>query len=61
MMPGSIQEASTLLQKGDVTSVELTEALLARAKERSGLNAYLELFEEDALAQASDADRRRKE
>src|SRR3989338_6094407 len=61
MMPGSIQEASTLLQKCDVASVELTEALLARAKERSGLNAYLELFEEDALAQASDADRRRKE
>jgi len=60
MMPGSIQEASALLQKDEVTSVELTEALLARAKEKDNLNAYLELFEEDALAQAKEADRRRK-
>src|SRR3989344_1262956 len=60
MMPGSIQEASALLQKDEVTSVELTEALLAREKEKDNLNAYLELFEEDALAQAKEADRRRK-
>jgi aspartyl-tRNA(Asn)/glutamyl-tRNA(Gln) amidotransferase subunit A len=53
-------ELVKLLQSGEVTSVELTQAFLDRiAKYNSAINAYLHVSAESALATAAEVDRRR--
>ncbi len=56
----TIHQASALLDRGDVTSVELTRAVLERIEAVDALvRAYLRILPERALAQAQEADRRR--
>lgn len=58
----TIKEASNLLAKGEITSVELTEAIFARIKEvEPKVGAYITLCEEKALEMAKASDDRRKE
>jgi len=53
-------EAAVLLERGEISSVELTRHVLARIAAVDGLvQAYLRVLPERALAQAEDADRRR--
>jgi aspartyl-tRNA(Asn)/glutamyl-tRNA(Gln) amidotransferase subunit A len=53
----TIEKARAHLDAGDFTAVELTGAYHARAREvNSGLNAYLELFD-DAEVMAKEADK----
>jgi aspartyl-tRNA(Asn)/glutamyl-tRNA(Gln) amidotransferase subunit A len=54
-----VAEAAAALDARRVSSVELTEALLARARDHQGLGAFLALDAEAALAQARAADARR--
>ncbi len=57
----SLSEASVLLQKGEISSCELTQAVLERIAELDGrLHAFLHIAAESALEQAQAADRRRK-
>ena len=54
----TITEARELLDKGEITSVELTQAVLDRmAGQDPKIHAYLTRTEEQALAQAKEADR----
>ncbi len=56
----SISEAGELLQKGELSSVELTQACLNRIDQLDGqVHAYLHVAPEQALAQARAADERR--
>ncbi len=56
----TIQEAHTLLRKGEISSIELTLAMLDCILERDNdVKAYLTLAPEFALDQAAEADRRR--
>lgn len=53
-------QASDLLCKGEITSVELTTALLERIDRLNGLvQAYLSLLADQALADAAEADKKR--
>lgn len=53
----TIQQARTALDNGDYTAVQLTQAYLdAIAAQNDTLHAYLEVFTEDALADAARAD-----
>jgi aspartyl-tRNA(Asn)/glutamyl-tRNA(Gln) amidotransferase subunit A len=55
----TIADARKKLDAGEITSVELTQAFLdAIAQKNPTLNAYLEVFADDALAQAKAADER---
>jgi aspartyl-tRNA(Asn)/glutamyl-tRNA(Gln) amidotransferase subunit A len=64
-----IVEARALLERGELSSVELVGACLARIRERDGvhshdgdpqsINAFTRVYEDDALAAASGADARR--
>ena len=52
----SIEEAAAMLRKGETTSVALTEACFAAARENNpDINAYVELFE-SAVSEAKTAD-----
>ncbi len=54
----TIQKAHEALQKGDFTSVQLTQAYLDEIKAKNkDVNAYLEVFA-DAIEQANEADKR---
>jgi len=56
----TIKEANEKLAKGEITSVELTRACLARIKEVDRkIKACLTVCEEEALAAAKEADQRR--
>ncbi|MDO8183673.1 MAG: Asp-tRNA(Asn)/Glu-tRNA(Gln) amidotransferase subunit GatA [bacterium] len=56
----TIKQAAAGMKAGDFTARELTQAYLAKIKERNDeLNAYLEVFA-DALEQADDIDAKRK-
>ena len=44
------------LRSGELSSVEIVQALHARRCHRASLNAYVEEFREQALLQAQDAD-----
>ncbi|MGA0368007.1 MAG: Asp-tRNA(Asn)/Glu-tRNA(Gln) amidotransferase subunit GatA [Kiritimatiellia bacterium] len=56
----SLRELQSLMEKGDCSSREIVEAVAARIEERDGgLNAYLEVDTESALAAADEADARR--
>lgn len=56
----TIAEARHKLDAGEISSVELTQACLNETRSLNGaLNAVLEVFEEDALATANQADDRR--
>lgn len=55
----TIIEAMQWLEAGDGTSVELTRACLAVAKERRDLNVFITLCEAEALAAAAASDERR--
>jgi aspartyl-tRNA(Asn)/glutamyl-tRNA(Gln) amidotransferase subunit A len=65
----SVVEAAGMLGGGELSSGELTEACLARIRERDGthshdgdpgsINAWVRVYEEDARAAAGRADRRR--
>ena len=55
----TIRKAHQHMLDGDFTSRELTEAYLQNIKEKnSNINAYLHIFEENALKQADEADKR---
>src|SRR5882672_6430280 len=56
-IPLSVKEAAASLRSGEMTSVELTTAVLARADEvDSQIGAYLVRFDDEALATAKQAD-----
>jgi aspartyl-tRNA(Asn)/glutamyl-tRNA(Gln) amidotransferase subunit A len=56
----TIKDSSEKLRKGEITSVELTSACLARIKEVDGeIKACLTVCEEEAMAMAKQADARR--
>jgi aspartyl-tRNA(Asn)/glutamyl-tRNA(Gln) amidotransferase subunit A len=56
----SVAELAAVLRAGEVSSVELTRAYLARIEQYQGeLNAFITVTREAALSQAADADRRR--
>ncbi len=56
----TIREAGDLLRRGELSAVELTQAVLDRIAERDGdVRAYLTVTPESALKQAVEADRRR--
>src|SRR5215213_9739961 len=58
----TIAQARALLDKGELTSVELTEALLRRIEAvEPAVHAYLHVSAEGALAQARAADEARGE
>jgi aspartyl-tRNA(Asn)/glutamyl-tRNA(Gln) amidotransferase subunit A len=57
----TIHEAQALLTSGEISSVELTQAVLNRIDQVDGhIHAYLHLDREGALASAAQADQRRK-
>lgn len=57
----TIREVHDGLKKGEFTSLELTQACLARIKEHNKeLNAFISVFEEEALEEAKDADKKIK-
>ncbi len=57
----SVTELSSMLQAGEVSSVELTKHFLQRIRENDDkLNSFITLCEEEALAQAAAADERLK-
>lgn len=54
-----MRAAKTLLDRGDVSSYELTRAVLDRIREVDGrVNAFVTVTEDEAMAQARSADRR---
>ncbi len=53
-----VTELAARLASREVSSVEVTQHLLARARQHSGLGAYLAIDEEVSLAQARAADQR---
>ena len=56
----TISEAQAMLRKGQVSSVELTQAALDRILAvDNDVRAYISLLPDEALAQAEEADRRR--
>ena len=58
----TVHEAQALLRRGEVSSVELTRAVLERMSAVEGrVHAYLRVLADEALAQAEGADRRRAE
>lgn len=58
----SAYQASELLRRGEVSSVDLTRALLDRTSQIDGqIQAYLALLSDQALAQAAEADAQRKQ
>ncbi|MEO7082604.1 MAG: Asp-tRNA(Asn)/Glu-tRNA(Gln) amidotransferase subunit GatA [Flavobacteriales bacterium] len=52
----TFREAKAALSNGTTSVVDLTRAALAKAKDVSELNIFLELFEESALAKAAEVD-----
>lgn len=58
----TIKEASEKINKGEISSVELTKACLERIKDvNSKINVCLTVTEKEALISAEDADKRRKD
>ncbi|MFH1947468.1 MAG: Asp-tRNA(Asn)/Glu-tRNA(Gln) amidotransferase subunit GatA [Candidatus Magasanikbacteria bacterium] len=54
----TIKQCHDGLKKGDFTSVELTQACLARIKKRNKkINAFISVFEKEALEEAKKADK----
>jgi len=57
----TIKEAKDLLEKGEITSVELTEAIFERIKQvESKVGAYITITREKAMEMAKASDERRK-
>jgi aspartyl-tRNA(Asn)/glutamyl-tRNA(Gln) amidotransferase subunit A len=57
----TLAELSSMLEAGEVTSVELTQAFIDRIKQYDGeLNSFVTVTEEQALNQAKAADEQRK-
>jgi aspartyl-tRNA(Asn)/glutamyl-tRNA(Gln) amidotransferase subunit A len=54
-----IAQLGALLDRGEISAVELAGAYLARIERHSGLNAFLDVRPEVTLAQAREADARR--
>jgi aspartyl-tRNA(Asn)/glutamyl-tRNA(Gln) amidotransferase subunit A len=54
--PRDLREAKAALADGSTTVLELTRNALATAREKAGLNIFLELFEESALSKAAEVD-----
>lgn len=55
----SIEQYHAQLQKGDVTCVQAVEHFLQRIRSTSHLNAFVEVYEEEALAVAAELDQQR--
>ncbi|NBB48514.1 amidase [Rhizobium sp. CRIBSB] len=56
--PASLSEAANAIRRGDISSVEMTKAALARAKSsQKRLNAFIEIEEQPALEAAEAADK----
>lgn len=53
----TIRELSQMLNKKEISSVELTQHFLKRIKEHSGLNSFITVTDEQALAAATQADK----
>ena len=51
-----VGEAATLIRTGEISSAELTQALLARAEQNKHLNAFITLDRDKVLAAARQAD-----
>ncbi|MBK6540364.1 MAG: Asp-tRNA(Asn)/Glu-tRNA(Gln) amidotransferase subunit GatA [Flavobacteriales bacterium] len=58
--PRTFREAKDLLTSASTSITALTERALADARSKQDLNAFLELFDESALAQAAHVDARMK-
>lgn len=56
----SLHQIQTLLRDGKITCVELVRGYLKKIKEYQRLNAFLEVFEEEALSRAKEMDARIK-
>ena len=56
----SIKQYHTQLNEGKITCVQVVAAYLARIKETNHLNAYLQVFAEEALQKAKELDEKRK-
>ncbi|HLK70348.1 MAG TPA: amidase, partial [Steroidobacteraceae bacterium] len=56
----TVAELSASLQSGAISSVELTRSFLARIERHRELNAFITVSPERALAQAREADERRR-
>ncbi|MFT3884622.1 MAG: Asp-tRNA(Asn)/Glu-tRNA(Gln) amidotransferase subunit GatA [Flavobacteriales bacterium] len=59
MTPTTFHAAKQALADGTTSVVALTRAALAQAREQAGLNIFLELFVESALAKAAEVDAKR--
>lgn len=60
MSDRTVTELSAALSRGELSSVELTQAFIARInRQNPALNAFITICEESALAQAAEADRAR--
>ena len=58
----NLTELAALLQAGEVSSAELTQHYLARIDQHdSALNSFITVVADQAMAQAAEADRRRKQ
>ena len=58
----TLAELASLLQSGDVSSVELTEYFLSRIKQHdASLNSFITVVDEQAMAQAQQADEKLKQ
>ena len=55
MAYGTISEIREALRSGE-SALSITESYLKRIKEFQNLNAFIEIFEKDALRQAKDVD-----
>lgn len=56
---GSIPELHRSLSAGTITCVEIVSFYLNKIKERQHLNAYIEVYEQEALARAKELDAKR--
>ncbi|MEX1189909.1 MAG: Asp-tRNA(Asn)/Glu-tRNA(Gln) amidotransferase subunit GatA [Bacteroidia bacterium] len=59
-MYSSLAEVQSALAAGNTTIESITQHYLAKIEDRKSLNAFLEVFTEDAIAQAKLADEKRK-
>lgn len=56
----TLQQIQSAIQSGDLTCVELVNTYLAQIQKTSDLNAYIEVFEEEAIAKAKALDTKYK-
>ncbi len=55
----TLREAQAALAAGSTSVIELAQTALAKARDKAGLNIFLELFDESALTKAAEVDAKR--